>query len=61
MFHLFGLIYILGALGVIVCVLLGHFGVLYLIAALAVIVAVVVDSISLERRLKKIEDRVDKS
>lgn len=57
MFALFGILYILGALGVIVCVLLGHFGVLYLISALTVIVAVVVDSISLERRLVKLEEK----
>ena len=58
MFALFGLLYILGALGVILCVLYGHFGVFYVTSALVVIIAVVVDSVKLEGRLTKLEGKV---
>lgn len=57
MFALFGILYILGALGVILSVLYGHFGAWYVISALTVIIAVVVDSIKLERRLTELEKK----
>ena len=60
MFALFGILYILGALGVILCVLLGHFGIWYVITALTVVASVVIDSIGLEKRLRNLESKVDK-
>lgn len=59
MFALIGLIYILSALGVIICVFYGAMT-LYAILAVVVVICVSVDSYHLEKRLRRIESQLDK-